>query len=499
MDLQLESIIDSLDDAILSLDEPGRVLFLNEAAARAFRCDRALALGQPAQNFPALAEVVVQLKLTELPAGSAKAVRSLSVPRAGEEPTPMEALVTGNVVHGRRFFTAVIRDVSLQQQMEKALYQSRKTQAIGALAGGIAHDFNNMLTAIISHLDLALFARDLPPALKENLLYAKASARRGAELVGKLQQFSRQSEAHIAPVDVTGLIEQIAFMLRRGIDPLIEIKTPVPAVKSWSVNADASQLMQVLVNLGLNARDAMPKGGVLSMRLENVTLAAPVAPPKKTGEFVRITVADTGAGMDPETLQRLFEPYFTTKAFGKGTGLGLSIAMSVVAEHGGWVEVESRLGAGTQVHVFLPRAPQTPPPSPHNLLHTDSQTLNGHERILVVDDEELVRMVIRAVLSFRGYQIVEAVDGEDAVAKHGQSQPPFDLVLMDLHMPRLNGRDALSRIRERWPGAKAIMLSGGNGEGAEPSGDDLTGVRFLPKPFHNHELAELVRKILDER
>ena len=499
MELPLETIIHSLEDAILSVDARRTVVFLNAAAARLFSCPQALAQGQPVARFPALSDVVQQLKLDELNVvnGGLKAVRNLQVPTAAGKLVSMEAAVSGVEVEGRLVFTAVIRDISLQEEMEKALYDARKMQAIGSLAGGIAHDFNNILTAVISQIDLALYAPEFPPSLRENLLYAQTSARRGAELVGKLQLFSRQGKPSFTLFAVAEVTEQVVFMLRRSIDPQIELRFLPPPAKPWLVKADANQIMQAVMNLGLNARDAMPQGGRLTIELANLTFTPDAArPPRKPGDFVRLTVGDTGRGMSPETMSRLFEPYFSTKDASRGPGLGLSITSATVAEHGGWLEVESREGVGTSFHLYLPRSNE-PESAPREGPVPDAKSMEGRERILIVDDEELVRMVTKAVLAYRGYHIVEAEDGEDAVAKYTQATAPFDLVLMDLHMPKLNGRVALLRIRESHPGAKFILLSGGLQDEAADGAVNLEGVAFLHKPFDNQELVRLVRQMLD--
>ena len=501
MDLQLNTIVDSLDDSIITVAEDLRVVFLNEAASKAFGCDRQEVLRQPIDRFPLLAEALGQVNFAELhlTAESPKAVVRLQGRRADGEIFPMEALVTCMHVGGRKCYTAVIRDISLQQQMEKAVYKARKNQAIGSLAGGIAHDFNNILTAIISQIDLALYAKELPPSLKENLVYAKASARRAAELVGKLQLFSGQAESKFELLDLAGVVEHVVYMLRRSIDPRIEISYAEPAGESFYSNADASQILQVLMNLGLNARDAMPEGGRLVFIVERAAFqAASATPPRKSGEFVRISVGDTGQGIPSETLNRVFDPYFTTRDLSKRSGLGLSIAQTVVAEHGGWMEVESRQGQGSCFFVFLPLSRQVVSDveaRPLRLL--DTKAMDGTERILIADDEELVRIVMRAILNFRGYQIVEAQDGEDAVEKYLQSTKPFDLVLMDLHMPRLNGLDALARIRKHNPKVKAVMLSGGFQEKDAERSVEIEGVKFLQKPFENQDLVCLVREMID--
>ena len=500
MEWQLETIIDSVEDAIVSVDDAYTLVFLNAAAKRVFGCASATS-GQPASRFPALADAIKQLKLGELHLSNdaATATRRLQVAvSTGHEAVPMEAVVSSADANGKRVFTAVIRDISLQQQMEQALYEARKMQAIGALAGGVAHDFNNILTAVISQIDLALTAPEFPASLRENLIYAQTSARRGAELVSKLQMFSAQGKPAFAPLDLSEVIEQVVFMLRRSMDAKIALQALPPSTKPWLVKADSNQIMQALVNLGLNARDSMPKGGKLGFELANVTFdaGAVLTPPRKAGDFVRLTISDTGHGMSPETLSRIFEPYFSTKDASRGPGLGLSITSATISEHGGWMEVESREGAGTKFHVFLPRDSE-PETAPRQVPVADPRSTEGRERLLVVDDEELVRMVIKAVLSYRGYQVSDAEDGQDAVEKYRAASPPFDLVLMDMHMPRLNGHDAIMRIREINPKVKAVLLSGGLQDGASDSATSLPGVAFLHKPFENQELVRLVRELLD--
>lgn len=503
MEGPIEAIINSLDDAIISVDEQQRLIYLNAAAAALFGCAPEHVVNQPVRQCPALAAVWSRLPVGEPGAGAGltRATRRLEMDVPDGDPVPLEALLARTVVQGQTCLTVVFRDLAPQQRMEAAVHQARKHQAVGALASGIAHDFNNILTAVISQLDLAIHSPDCPPAVRANLDYAQASARRGAELVAKLQLFSRQAQPKLVALNVAEIVEQVVFVLRHSIDPRIEINWQPPAAPGWPVLADISQLMQALINLGLNARDAMPQGGRLELTVANVTIAPGQArPPKQAGDFVRLTVADTGRGMSADTLARLFEPYFTTKDVSKGPGLGLSITFSVIAEHGGWMEAASQLGHGSQFHVYLPRTRQAPTAAPAaDRSSVTAQALEGRERILVVDDEEAVRMVIRAVLSYRGYHVAEAGDGEEAVRQYADAPVPFDLVLMDLHMPRLSGRDALLRIRAQHPEAKAMLLSGGLQDPESEAVLEIEGVRFLQKPFDNEQLAAAVREALDHR
>ncbi|MBK8001176.1 MAG: response regulator [Verrucomicrobia bacterium] len=499
MDVCLETVLDSIEDAILSIDDGAAILFLNDAAGRLFGCVPSHVIGQPVSRYPRISEAVGQLRMDEMSAAGqpAKSIRRFSCPRfGGGDPVPMEATVSHSIVEGRKLVTAVLRDVTFQQQMERAVYEARKTQALGSLASGIAHDFNNVLAAVLSQIDLAMYSPEFPPSLREHLVHAQTSARRGAELVSKLQAFSRQNKPVLGPLDLSDVVEQIVFMLRRSIDPKVVVQSAKPAEKLWLVTADSGQIMQALLNLGINARDAMPKGGMLSFSAENVRFTSDeVQGSRKAGDFVRLSVRDTGLGMPPDVVSRIFEPYFTTKDQSRGPGLGLSITAAMVAEHSGWMEVESQLGRGSVFSIYLPRSQDAVPKrAAAPVLETNA--LEGKEQILVVDDEELVRMVTKAVLAYRGYRVIEAVDGEDAVAKYSADSANIGLVLMDLHMPKLNGHEALVRIREINPGVRAILLSGGLQE-ADGRLAEMEHVAFLQKPFENQELLRVVRQLLD--
>ena len=378
------------------------------------------------------------------------------------------------------------------------LYQRQKIEAIGTLAAGLAHDFNNLLTAILSHIDLVLSASEFPTSLQRHLVIARTSGRRAAELVSRLQTFSRQSPTSFASVKLAAVIHEVVSVLKRTIDRLIHIQVSIPEGVEPAIHGDATLLMQCLMNLCLNARDAMPQGGTLVISLETTTFEAGVKEPRRSGTFVRLSVKDSGAGMEQEVLSRLFEPYFTTKEFGRGGGLGLAITNSIVKDHNGWMEVESQPGKGSRFDAYFPALnTRTEEIKPAAVPVAESQTLEGKETILLVDDEELVRLVARAVLGYRGYNIMEAINGEDAVEKYRASGGKIDLVLMDLHMPKMNGWDALARIREFDPSAQVIMLSGGSTDDLPDSLRKLGAAAILQKPFENIELVQLVRKTLD--
>jgi two-component system cell cycle sensor histidine kinase/response regulator CckA len=247
----------------------------------------------------------------------------------------------------------------------------------------------------------------------------------------------------------------------------------------------------------------MPNGGELEIRMENVSfLRGEAVPPRKAGDFVRLVVADTGEGIKPEHLPRLFDPYFTTKEFGQGTGLGLSIANSLIVEHGGWIEVETGPGRGTRFSVCIPRAHRRATSAERGnaragLAETDEPDLSGSERVLIVDDEEVVRLVIRTILSYRGYQVHEAATGEEAIRKCPPGSAPFDLILLDLNMPWLSGWETLQRLLETGVRIPVIMLSGGPSDGVALKAKEAGAAGLLLKPFQNVELLRLVRRTID--
>lgn len=494
----LGEVVNSMDSiAVAGVDQNQVFWYMNPAAERMFGWDPGAWRGQSLNLSPGLAQVFAEMNLPPRP-DRTEVIRRKTVGIDLGDRKNVALDVRGMTVRSpdNTFFAVVIEPGA---DPEKDIFQAQKTQAIGALASGVAHDFNNILTAILSHLDLITFAPEMPDKLQQHAVYAQTSARRGAELVSKLLAFSRHSEPNLAQVQLAQIVDEVVVMLRRSIDPRIQITvTAAPSV--WTTCADTNQIMQVLMNLCLNSRDAMPDGGHLSIALENVTVPdRDLQPPKHPGQFVRLTVHDTGEGMPPEILDRLFEPYFTTKSAGKGTGLGLSIAYSVISKHRGWIEVESEPGKGTLFHVFLPRAPHDEPrqETADDVPAANNKELEGTERILIVDDDELVRLVMRAVLSYRGYRVTEAVDGKEAVEKYGAADGNHDLVLLDIHMPRMNGWDALSEIRASDPGALVILLSGGIPDQNQERARTLGAATFFSKPFANQDLLRLVRRTLD--
>lgn len=389
--------------------------------------------------------------------------------------------------------------VQSEAPVDSNFYQSQKKQVVGALAGGVAHDFNNVLTAVICRVEQALKDRNLSEESREDLLQALESARRGAELNKRFIAFSRGVEGTPEPLDIAPVIEETVFILRRTIDRRIHIQFEAPNEDLWRVKADADRLKQALMNLCLNARDAMANGGELTITCTNREISAREAqPPRRAGEFVRITVSDTGHGMTREVLSHLFEPHSSTGESRNVAGLGLSVANHAVIEHNGWMEAESQYEEGSRFHFFLPRTTDSLPSKVSKEHHMAvGSVLKSMETILLVDDESAVRSVIAATLSVQGYKILEAVDGEDAMEQYRRAVKEIDLVLLDLQMPRMNGWDTMDKMLEMNPQARVLLLSGASPIPPELNAADRA-MGFLMKPFQSGQLLRAIRDALDE-
>jgi PAS domain S-box-containing protein len=393
----------------------------------------------------------------------------------------------------------VLADMTERKRLEEQLRQAQKMEAIGQLAGGVAHDFNNLLTAILGNVSLLLSAVPDHEPNRDLLRDIERAATRAAELTGQLLGFSRQTLLRLEPTNLNTVIRETVAILRWTIDPRITVEVQTGG-EIWAVQADSGQMSQVLMNLCLNARDAMPEGGRLLLQTDNVILDKEYVRQHidaRAGEFVRLRVSDTGCGIPPDVQARIFDPFFTTKEPGKGTGLGLAMVFGIVKQHHGWIECHSEVGKGTDFDIYLPRCHETiagdmPAPS---LLSTPSG--GGNETILLVDDEAIIRNLGRTILQRYGYSVVVAEDGQDALEIYQRNAGEIDLVILDLTMPRLSGRDTFHQLLSIDPNVRVLFSSGYSAE--QMTEADREGVLgFVNKPYRPQGLAQTVRAALDQ-
>jgi PAS domain S-box-containing protein len=392
-----------------------------------------------------------------------------------------------------------IQDITERVQLEAQFVQAQKMESVGRLAGGIAHDFNNLLTVITAYSELLI--EDLPAdnARRADLEQVLDAARKAANLTRQLLAFSRRQVLEPKVVNLNEVVTGIEKMLKRVIGEDVDLVVKrAPAL--GAVRIDPGQIEQVIMNLAVNARDAMPKGGKLTIETATMELDVGYAmthPSVAAGTYVLLAVSDTGVGMDEATKQRIFEPFFTTKEVGKGTGLGLATVYGIVKQSGGHVSVSSELGRGTTLKIYLPCV--FAPVEALLPAEAPAEVQGDGETILLVEDEAIVRKVARRVLEQRGYAILEADRPNTALSLAAAAAEPPDLLVTDVIMPELDGPELARRLEARWPGLKVLYLSGYADEAIARHGLLEAGVSFLQKPFTPEALARKVRQVLDGR
>lgn len=395
---------------------------------------------------------------------------------------------------------SILRDISHRKSLEDQLRTAQKMEAIGQLAGGVAHDFNNILTVIQGYTGMLQTDSRIPEDLAEPVKEVAASAKRAADLTAQLLAFSRRQVLKVRPLNLNDAITNITKMLRRllGEHVMLDVQC-APTLPM--ITADSTMMEQILINLSVNARDAMPKGGTLKIATSSVTVNSDILhsnPDARTGQFVRLDVYDTGCGMDSATLKHIFEPFFTTKELGKGTGLGLATVYGVVKQHEGWLEVESTPGKGTHFAIYLPVGTNG-----HAVQETSEarhQAHTGHETILVVEDDDQLRFFATIWLKRQGYQMLAAANGPEAIRIWEQNRDSIRLLITDLVMPHgMSGRELAERFKKDKPGLVVLFSSGYNVDSQHHGLDLQEGVNFLPKPYEPSRMAAIVRKCLDRQ
>jgi two-component system cell cycle sensor histidine kinase/response regulator CckA len=399
-------------------------------------------------------------------------------------------------------FVGSLMDITARKQLQDQLCRSQKMEAFGQLAGGVAHDFNNFLTTILGYSDLLLHDLHLKGVLANHVAEIRSAAGRASTLTQHLLAFSRRQPLEAKVVEVNSIISNLERSLLRLIGENIHVVCHLHEKKDGAyIKVDPGQLNQLILNLAVNARDAMRAGGTLTLETSIITIDKETRPPCACedfdpGDYVLINIADTGIGMTDEVKAHVFEPFFTTKNEGEGTGLGLATSYGIVRQSGGYIAVESELGKGTAVKIYFPRIPAPPPPSykkpPSHKLPT------GTETIFVLEDDVSVRHISVRLLRSLGYEVIEAANGDDAkrlISERGSGK--IQLLLTDMVMPQMSGRRFADWLHQTNPDTKIIFISGYLEESLHPHDRRDEGMFFLPKPFDSEQLATKVREVLD--
>jgi len=392
-------------------------------------------------------------------------------------------------------------DITERLNLEEQLRQSQKMESIGQLASGVAHDFNNMLTIIQGHTSLLLSKPTLPPEIIDPIQAVYFAAERAARLTRQLLMFSRKNIMQLEPLDLREVVGNMSKMTERLIGENITLEFQPPE-KLPPVQGDAGMIEQVVLNLSVNARDAMPQGGTLTISLMAMSINAIFAethPQARVGHFVRLRVTDTGTGMDAGTLSHVFEPFFTTKEVGKGTGLGLATVYGIVKQHEGWVEVSSEPGKGSTFDIIFPAVTKAEAIAKKDTSPGGSPVAGGTETILIVEDEEILREMAREILQNYGYNILEASSGKEAFDVWNRHTDEINLLLTDMVMPEgISGIQLAERLLTDRPDLKIIFTSGYSSNEVSAELMARSQARFLQKPYSHNDLAKIVRDCLDK-
>lgn len=493
-------MLDQVSDAVSVVDTSGLVTFWNHDAQKLFGWPPEEAVGKYASDlhFKGQTEVLQSIMRQTDEQGS----------WSGELTNTTRNGKMVNVDHRQTILRDADRiksylciDINITERKEQARIslRSQRLESIGTLAGGIAHDLNNVLTPIL--MGAKLLSSDRVPANREGLLDTLvASAQRGASLIQQLLSFAGGLQGERQSIHISQLILEIRRLLEHTFPKSIRIDTRTtddcPAVLG-----DATELSQILMNLCINARDAMPDGGVLTIESERVRFhqqAALPHPEAQVGTYLRVNVCDTGCGMTADVLDRIFDPFFTTKDIGKGTGLGLAIVQGIVKSHGGFILVYSEPGCGSSFSIFLPAAAKGSVGSDNDPDDLGPLKAGGERTILLVDDEALILQITTAVLEANGYRIITAGDGNSAIIQYSQNPGKISAVLLDMMMPGIDGLETLKKLLEIHPGAKVIACSGLGTAQREQNAIRAGALAFLSKPYSEHQLLDALSAVLQE-
>ena len=493
---RLQSLFAGIDDALFVHDTEGRILDCNEAACRrlGYTRDELLTMRTSDIDAPEFAAGFGR-RLAEQLEKQRVVFEGVHIAKDGRR-IPVDVNSSLIDYYGRKAVLAVMRDMTEHRALEAQLRQAQKMEAVGQLAGGVAHDFNNLLTTILASSEL--LAAGLPPGTphRDDVDVIHQAAVRAAELTRDLLAFSRQQPLELQALPLGGLVTDFARLARRivpeDVEVAVQVDTPGPVVR-----ADPGAIEQILMNLVTNARDAMPAGGTLRLVVGHGALDQEYCRAHgwgTPGEYVLLTVADTGAGMDATTQQHIFEPFFTTKPVGQGTGLGMAMVYGLVKQHGGFINVYSEPGLGTTVRIYFPVADEAGGAA---RAAPAAEIREGRETILLVEDDATLRRTAKRVLEKFGYTVITATDGFDALNQIQSRPTPADLIISDVVMPHTSGPQLLTALRDAGAAPRMLFTSGYAARDVQERATLDSGVPFLPKPWTIAELLRKVREVLD--
>jgi PAS domain S-box-containing protein len=473
-------------------------LAVNEAAVQHYGYSRKEFLNMTLRDIALVEEIPAFLaKLSQWTPAAAYAGVWRHRTRAGKL---IDVEITSHPLGAQKRWLSLVVDVTERLNLEAQLRQAQKMESVGQLAGGIAHDFNNLLTVINGHAGLIAASGQLPPKAAESIKEISEAGKRASALTRQLMTFSRKQELVLEAVDLNGIVNNITKMLRRVLGEDVTLNVDfgpgLPPIK-----ADIGMVEQVLLNLAINSRDAMPRGGQLRIITSSVTLdvaAARQIPESSPGQFVCLSFGDTGCGIPAENLSRIFEPFFTTKELDRGTGLGLATVYGIVKQHRGWIKVESRVGEGTAFQIFFPASTEKSGAMPATFRET--KVMGGTETILVVEDELPLLRLMHHILESFGYKVLDSSTGKEALAIWEQHRAKIDLLLTDLILPDgMAGPELAKILQASKPGLKILYTSGYNNERLAKEFPPGARVNFVQKPFHARRLAEVVHDCLNPK
>jgi two-component system cell cycle sensor histidine kinase/response regulator CckA len=493
-ELMLRSLFENANDGIMIMDKNGIILNVNQKACDLHEFDRDLLIGtnigllETEDNKQASRE-----RMERILKGESMTFETQHYRRDGSR-ISLEISSKAIEVEGNLLIQSFHRDITEKKRLQGQLFQSQKMESIGVLAGGIAHDFNNILSAILGHAELLHEFSNLDSAGKQRVTIIENSARKAGQMISKLLSFARKGSFESIPINLNDVIKDTTelldrMMTKKKITLQLMMDNSLPPI-----NGDSNQLEQVLMNLVVNAGDVMPNGGFITIATSQITLgdeAVTIHLLLTPGRYVVLKVTDTGAGIPEEIRDRIFDPFFTTKAAGKGTGLGLAMVYGIVKEHKGIINVRSEMGKGTSFEIYFPMSEKAVPQVEKSALYP----LEGREKILVVDDEEDILSFIKDVLETQGYRVMVTTNPVYALDIFKEISDTIDLVITDIVLPLVNGRELIKRFKSVKPEVKLIAMSGYEAGVIDRRDKDIDA--FIRKPFQGIYLLSMVRKVLD--